>query len=174
MALDSNSPGDDRTATSAAEKLAGTGLKLVGERGAAGAPGAAPGPGRTAGATSDTKESGAIPGSSPFHRGDRKQGRQVPLWLFAGMLVVFLIGYGYQTHHASQLEADVARLEASLTRAEDRLESHRTHLLEIRGGVHDLSSRLESLRALIDRDPTAETPKPPTVDSPTPPTPQTP
>lgn len=170
MGLDSNSPGDDRTATSAAEKLAGTGLKLVGERGAAGAPGAAPGPGpgRTSGATSDTKESGAIPGSSPFQRGDRKQGRHVPLWLFAGMLVVFLIGYGYQTQHASQLEADVARLEASLSKAEDRLESHRTHLLEIRGGVHDLSSRLASLRALIDRDPTAETPKQPTAKSPTP------
>ncbi len=103
--------------------------------------------------------SGAVTGS---------RARQVPLWLFAALLVVFLIGYGYQTHHASQLEFEVARLEESLTRAEARLESHRTHLLEIRGGVHDLSARFESLRALIDQDPTAAAAKPPAAGSPKP------
>ncbi len=170
MALDSNSPGDDRSASSAAEKLAGTGLKLVSERGAgAGATGAAgAAPGGTAEAVTDAKGSGVIPGSSAVGRGDRKPGRHVPLWLFAALLVVFLVGYGYQTHHASQLEFEVARLEESLTRAEARLESHRTHLLEIRGGVHDLSSRLESLRALIDQDPTAAASKLPAADSPKP------
>lgn len=169
MALDSNSPGDDRSGSSAAEKLAGTGLKLVSERGAGvGATGAAPGPGWTADAAADAKGPGATPGSSPIGRGDRKSPRQVPLWLFAALLVVFLIGYGYQTHHASQLEFEVARLEESLTRAEARLESHRTHLLEIRGGVHDLSARFESLRALIDQDPTAAAAKPPAAGSPKP------
>lgn len=157
MALDSNSPGDDRSASGAAEKLAGTGLKLVGERGgAAGAAGSAAGSPAGPGRATEGAASGPTPGSNPVRRGDRKQGRQVPLWLFGALLVLFLIGFGYQTHHASQLESEVTRLEASLAKAEDRLESHRTHLLEIRGGVHDLSARLESLRALIDRDPTAE------------------
>jgi hypothetical protein len=73
------------------------------------------------------------------------------------LFVAFVIAFGYQTRHAGRLESEVARLEASLAQAEYRLESHRTHLLEIRGGVHDLTTRLESLRALIDRDPTAET-----------------
>ncbi len=172
MALDSNSPGDDRSASSAAEKLAGAGLKLVSERGAGagatGTAGAAPGPGWAADAATDAKGSGATLGSSPIGRGDRNPGRQVPLWLFAALVVVLLIAYGYQVHHASQLEFEVARLEQSLTRAEARLESHRTHLLEIRGGVHDLSARLESLRALIDQDPTAAASKPPAADSPKP------
>jgi hypothetical protein len=88
-------------------------------------------------------------------RGDRKARRQIPLWLFGAIFALLLTGYGYQIHHAGKLEAEVLRLEDSLARAEARLESHRTHLLEIRGGVHDLSARLESLRALIDRDPTA-------------------
>ena len=146
MALDSNSPGDERTTGLASDRLGATSLKLVGERGA--------GPGTAASATPGK------PGESPA---DTKRGakaappaRQLPLWLFGVLLGVFLIAVGYQTHQAGQLEAEVTRLEASLANAEGRLESHRTHLLEIRGGVHDLSSRFEDLRVLIDRDPTSE------------------
>lgn len=168
MALDSNSPGDERSAGSGSERFGAAGLKLVGDRGAAtGAAGAAPG--QAAGAFGDSRSVDAKLGDAagsdakgieggrpaPVRRGGRKQGRQLPLWLFVTLLVLFLFGYGYQAHQASQFEAEVAQLEASLARAESRLESHRTHLLEIRGGVHDLSSRLESLRVLIDRDPTA-------------------
>lgn len=165
MALDSNSPGDERSVSGGSERFGATGLKLVGDRGSAtGVTGAAPGPGQSAGTFVDAKNSDGIGADTkgidgarpaPVRRGGRKQGRQLPLWLFAVLLVLFLFGYGYQAHQASQFEAEVAHLEASLARAESRLESHRTHLLEIRGGVHDLSSRLESLRVLIDRDPTA-------------------
>jgi uncharacterized protein HemX len=175
MALDSNSPGDERSVSGGSERLGSAGLKLVGDRGAAtGATGAAPSPGQAAGTFSDTKsfdtkgvDAKGIDGvrPAPVRRGARKQGRQLPLWLFMALLVLFLVGYGYQTHQASQFEAEVSRLEASLARAESRLESHRTHLLEIRGGVHDLSSRLESLRVLIDRDPTAPVESPAAADS---------
>jgi hypothetical protein len=37
--------------------------------------------------------------------------------------------------------------------------AHRTHLSEVRGGVHELSERLQGLRSLVDRDPTAEVPE---------------
>ena len=152
MAPDSNSPSDERTTGLASDRLGATGLKLVGERGAGAGPATAPSssPGRTA-----EPSSGAKGGS----RGSAKvapPARQLPLWLFGALFVVFLIAFGYQTHQAGQFEVEVSRLEASLAKAEGRLESHRTHLLEIRGGVHDLSSRVEDLRVLIDRDPTAE------------------
>jgi hypothetical protein len=156
MALDSNSPGDDRSGAGAAERIAATGLKLVGASGGQAIGGAA-----SASGQAPASEAKGPSGSTPVRRGDRKQGRRLPLWAFGVLVALFVIGYGYQTHHASRLEAEVARLEASLVKAEARLESHRTHLLEIRTGVHDLSARLESLRVLIDRDPTAEPQKKP-------------
>jgi len=179
MGLDSNSPGDERSAGAGAEKAAAAGLKLVGDRGpGTGASGAAaagaPMPGRP-GPTSELKS--PTGGPAPVRRGDRKSRRQVPLWLFGAMLALLLIGYGFQIRHTGKLEAEVVRLEDSLARAEARLESHRTHLLEIRGGVHDLSARLENLRALIDRDPTAAPAAPGTeapVPSDAPPEPATP
>lgn len=159
MALDSNSPGDERAAAAGSDRGGAAGLKLVGERGpSSAATGAVPGPARPAGAATEPT-TGAAP--KPVRSGGRKQGRQLPLWIFVVLFVVFLISFGYQTHHAGQLESEVARLESSLAQAEGRLESHRTHLLEIRGGVHDLSTRLESLRSLIDRDPTVELEKSP-------------
>lgn len=155
MALDSNSPGDERGTAAGSDRAAAAGLKLVGERGsAAGAAGAAPSSARPGAAADASPGTGA--GPSPVRGSGRKSGRQLPLWLFVALFVVFLVAFGYQTHHAGRLESEVAKLEASLAQAETRLESHRTHLLEIRGGVHDLSARLESLRVLIDRDPTVE------------------
>lgn len=155
MALDSNSPDGDRGGSAAAEKSAATGLKLVSERGTApGSPAA--GSDRT-----DAAASGAANTPADGRKGSQTPGRQLPLWLFATLFVLFLIGYGYQTHHASRLEAEVQRLGQSLSQAEARLESHRTHLLEIRSGAADLAGRLETLRALIDRDPTASVEPPP-------------
>lgn len=169
MAIDSNFSGDDRATAGAADKAAAAGLKLVSERGAStgavGAPpsGAEPASGSpSAGASSATAGKGAAAAG----RGEGRTGLQLPLWMFGVLFVLFLLGYGYQTHHASQLEAEVLRLQESLARAESRLESHRTHLLEIRTGVHDLSARLESLRVLIDRDPTAEPVASPTSENP--------
>ena len=161
MALDSNSPGDDRSGAGAAERIASTGLKLVGAAPASGGAGSTPGSAAPPSSDAKAPGSGPTPGASPVRRGDRKQGRQLPLWMFGVLVALFVIGYGYQTHHASRLEAEVTRLEASLAKAESRLESHRTHLLEIRTGVHDLAARLESLRVLIDRDPTVEAEKKP-------------
>ncbi|MFO0690759.1 MAG: hypothetical protein U0900_18815 [Myxococcota bacterium] len=168
MGIDSNFSGEDRGPAGAAEKAAAAGLKLVSERGTTAGPATAaggPAPGAAGQAVPPTSAkgapgpTGALPG-----RGEGRSGRQLPLWMFGVLFVLFLLGYGYQTHHASQLEAEVLRLQDSLAKAESRLESHRTHLLEIRTGVHDLSARLESLRVLIDRDPTAEVAPPPGSD----------
>lgn len=172
MGIDSNFSGDDRGTAGGADKAAAAGLKLVSERGgpAGAAGGAAPGMAGSPGSPTGAKGPAAgLPG-----RGEGKAGRQLPLWMFGVLFVLFLLGYGYQTHHASQLEAEVLRLQESLAKAESRLESHRTHLLEIRTGVHDLSARLESLRVLIDRDPTAEATQPPVAASETPATPEKP
>jgi len=153
MAIDSNSPGDDRNAGGSAERSAGPGLKLVGDRAGQGAstPATPPTPGAA-------RPVGEIPGSSGAavaRRPVRRERRQVPLWLFAGLLVLFLAAYALQIQRAGRLEAEVLRLEGSLAGAEARLESHRTHLLEIRTGAHDLAARLEALQLLIDRDPAA-------------------
>lgn len=167
MGIDSNFSGEDRGPAGAAEKAAAAGLKLVSERATtAGPTGAAAG--ASTGAAGQTvppaSAQGATgPAGSIAGRGEGR-GRQLPLWMFGVLFGLFLLGYGYQTHHASQLEAEVLRLEESLAKAESRLESHRTHLLEIRTGVHDLSARLESLRVLIDRDPTAEVAPPKPAD----------
>lgn len=173
MGIDSNFSGDDRGPAGAADKAAAAGLKLVSERGAPAAAtgGTAPGAPGTAGVPGAAKGTAGSAGGSAV-RGEAKTSRQLPLWMFGVLFVLFLLGYGYQTHHASQLEAEVLRLQESLAKAESRLESHRTHLLEIRTGVHDLSARLESLRVLIDRDPTAEAQTPPTTALETLPTPE--
>jgi hypothetical protein len=155
MAIDSNFSGDDPRIIGATEKAAAAGLKLVSERGSRGeGAGADPGPGRSTKTASDA-QGDQDPSGHPLAGRDRKQGRRVPLWLVAALLVLFLMGYGYQTHQAGKLQGEVLRLQEALTSAESRLESHRTHLLEIRSGVQDLSTRMEALRALIDQDPTA-------------------
>jgi hypothetical protein len=176
MGIDSNFSGDERGTAGAADKAAAAGLKLVSERGAptgsAGAAGGAPpGVADATGSAATAKGTPGPAGSLPG-RGEGKPGRSLPLWMFGVLFVLFLLGYGFQTHHASQLEAEVLRLQESLAKAESRLESHRTHLLEIRTGVHDLSARLESQRVLIDRDPTAEIAQPPAAASESPATPE--
>jgi len=172
MALDSNSPGDERGSTVSTDRAGNAGLKLVGDRNPiSGAAESAPSAERPTRASSDSARS--VPGSPPppitplpKTSGGRTAGRRLPLWLFIVLFVAFLIAFGYQTRNAGRLESEVARLEESLAQAESRLESHRTHLLEIRGGVHDLTTRLESLRTLIDRDPTVDAPKGPATDAP--------
>ncbi|MEZ4333891.1 MAG: hypothetical protein R3F35_19230 [Myxococcota bacterium] len=110
-------------------------------------------------------------GATPASRRIRGSGRRLPLWVFALLILLFLFVYGYQSYHASELAEQVARLEASLADAEGRLESHRTHLLEIRSGIHDLSGRLEALQVLIDRDPAVAPAQPSEVAPDTPSTP---
>lgn len=147
------------------DRAGGAGLKLVGERSQAmGAAASAPNAERTGRASGESTPGASSPPTGAA--GGQKAGRRLPLWLFVVLFVAFLIAFGYQTRHAGRLESEVARLEASLAQAESRLESHRTHLLEIRGGVHDLTTRLESLRTLIDRDPTVEASPGPDAEAP--------
>lgn len=168
MALDSNSPGEERGPAVGTDRAGGAGLKLVGERSqTSGAAATAASIERPGGASSDSgRGAPGAPAPSPKTPGGGRAGRRLPLWLFGVLFVAFLIAFGYQTRHAGRLESEVARLEASLAQAEARLESHRTHLLEIRGGVHDLTTRLESLRTLIDRDPTVEASAGPDTEAP--------
>lgn len=151
MAIDSNVSDEDRGATGAGERSSATGLKLVSGRSASSGEEAAP----AAGPSPSMGTGHPASGPEVATRRARGSGRRLPAWSFVVLVVLFLTALGYQSYHASQLGDQVARLEASLADAERRLESHRTHLLEIRGGVHDLSGRLEALRALVDRDPTA-------------------
>lgn len=151
------------------DRAGGAGLKLVGERSqAVGSAASAQNAERTGGASGESAPGASSPSAAAAAgaAGGPKAGRRLPLWLFVVLFVAFLIAFGYQTRHAGRLESEVARLEASLAQAESRLESHRTHLLEIRGGVHDLTTRLESLRTLIDRDPTVEASPAPGAEAP--------
>jgi hypothetical protein len=107
------------------------------------------------GATQDASPS--APESAPTDRGIR--GRSLPAWLFAVALIVFSLAIGWQAQLAGELEAEVAGLEAQLEHTSALLDAHRTHLSEVRGGVHELSERLQGLRSLVDRDPTAKVPE---------------
>jgi len=94
-------------------------------------------------------------GSAPSDRQTDRRG--LPIWLFVAALILFSLAIGWQAQVASELEAEVAGLEAQLERTNALLDAHRTHLSEIRGGVHELSDRLQGLRELVDRHPTDPT-----------------
>ena len=81
----------------------------------------------------------------------RRDRRRLPVWLFVLALILFSLVIGWQAQLASELESQVAGLEVQLERTNVLLDSHRAHLSEVRGGVHELSERLQSLRALVDR-----------------------
>ena len=106
---------------------------------------------------SGTSSDSSDPQSSPPDGGsaDPRSGRRrLPVWLFVLALILFSLVLSWQAQLASELESQVAGLEVQLERTNALLDSHRTHLSEVRGGVHELSERLQSLRALVDRDPT--------------------
>jgi hypothetical protein len=84
---------------------------------------------------------------------DSTDRRRLPAWLFVAALIVFSIVIGWQAQVAGELEAEVAGLEAQLERTNALLDAHRSHLSEVRGGVHELSQSLQGLRALVDSDP---------------------
>ncbi len=84
---------------------------------------------------------------------DEPTPRSLPIWLFVVGLILAVIVIGWQAQLAGELEAEVAGLEMKLERTNALLEAHRSHLGEIRGGVYDLSERLDSLRALVDERP---------------------
>ena len=85
--------------------------------------------------------------------------RRLPVWLFVAVLIIFSVAIGWQAQVASELEAEVAGLEAQIERTNALLDAHRSHLSEVRGGVHELSQSLLGLRALVDSDPEAVLPE---------------
>jgi len=106
---------------------------------------------------SGTSSDSSDPQSSPPDGGsaDPRSGRRrLPVWLFVLALILFSLVLSWQAQLASELESQVAGLEVQLERTNALLDSHRSHLTEVRGGVHDLSERLQSLSALVDREPT--------------------
>jgi len=129
---DSSSPEEDQT----------TGLKLVDDS-------------ADSRASSDASRSTSETG--PSDRGSNR--RSLPVWLFVAVLIVFALVIGRQAQLASELEAEVAGLEVQLEHTNALLDPRRTHLSDVREGVHELSERLQSLRGLVDRDPTAGVPE---------------
>jgi hypothetical protein len=83
----------------------------------------------------------------------------LPVWLFVVALIVFALVIGRQAQLASELEAEVAGLEVQLEHTNALLDARRAHLNEVREGVHELSERLQRLRGLVGRDPTAGVPE---------------
>jgi len=129
---DPSSPEEDET----------TGLKLVEE---------------SVGSETSRDASRSTPETDPTDR--RSNRRSLPVWLFVVALLVFSLFTGWQAQLASELKAEVAGLEAQLEHTNALIDAHRTHLSEVRGGVHELSERLQGLRRLVDQDPTAGVPE---------------
>lgn len=106
---------------------------------------------------SESETPSPMPEQAPTH--PRRERRSLPVWLFVVALILFALVIGRQAQVAGELEAEVAGLEERLERTHALLDAHRSHLSEIRGGVQELSERLEGLRSLVDRDPTEGIPK---------------
>lgn len=94
--------------------------------------------------------------------------RSLPIWMFVVGLIVAVVVIGWQAQLAGELEAEVAGLERKLERSSALLEAHRSHLGEVRGGVYDLSERLDGLRALVDSGPSIGPTEPAPQAPPTP------
>ena len=93
-----------------------------------------------------------IPESESDDSGEERRSG-LPFWLFVLALVIFSGVVFWQIRRAGELEAQVVQLEEQLAETEALLEAHRSHLVEIRGGVHALSDRLGALQELVDREP---------------------
>ena len=103
----------------------------------------------------EASDAEASPGESASTAGtDSTDRRRLPVWLFVVALILFSVAFGWQAQVASNLAVEVAGLEAQLDRTTALLDAHRTHLSEIRGGVHELSQSLQGLSTLVDSDPT--------------------
>ncbi len=89
----------------------------------------------------DSTGSGAVPEveTGPADS-DSQRRRGLPIWACILGLLAFAVVMGWQLQVASELEAEVARVEAELSRANLLIDAHRMHLAEIRGGVHELSA----------------------------------
>lgn len=98
---------------------------------------------------------------------DESTSRGLPIWMFLVGLVLAVAVIGWQVQRAGRLEAEIASLKSDLERSHALVEAHRSHLGEIRGGVYDLSERLDDLRALVEAGPevdlTGSAPQTPTT-----------
>ncbi|MCS5636629.1 MAG: DUF4407 domain-containing protein [Myxococcota bacterium] len=83
-------------------------------------------------------------------RGTPGRGERRRLLVLVLALVVLLVGLlaAQQYRRAESLAARVESLDAQLA-------GYQSHLREVRGGVADVGARMEALRALVERDPTA-------------------
>jgi hypothetical protein len=126
-------------------------LKLVNESGRT----------RSAEETSPTPDAPRGTGTDavdPSKRPANPKCRRVPAWLFIVVAAILILALIWQVRVAGELESQVAGLEDELAQVSVQLDAHRVRLFEIRGGVHDLSASLESLRALVDSDPGEDAP----------------
>ena len=123
-------------------------------------PGPASGPSKaSAGASAGPGQSGLKPEPSSGATAERghdsgaSERRRPSIWLFLLVFVAFGIALGWQFRLAGQLEQQIVGLEQELREAQVLLGAHKSRLAEIRGGVHDLVTQLDGLRALVDADP---------------------
>lgn len=109
-------------------------------------------------ATIESGEKEAVPAAKSAESGESvaaatSEHQGIPVWIaLLGLLIAALI-LSYQMRVNGQLEAEVTGLEAELSRTQVVLDAHKTHLTEIRGGVRDLSTRLQSLQTLVETEP---------------------
>jgi len=85
---------------------------------------------------------------------DDSSRRGLPIWLFVVFFLGAALAIGWQFRLTGQLEQEITGLESELAATTALLGAHQSRLVEIRGGVRDLASQLEGLKALVDADPT--------------------
>ncbi len=104
-------------------------------------------------ASVDAHSDSDVPAQTAPFASEASERRGVPIWLALVGLVIAALIVGYQMRLNGQLEAEVIGLEAALGRTEAVLDAHMTHLGAIRGGVQDISARLQSLQSLVETEP---------------------
>ena len=148
---ESQPPREEKPEAPIVRPEAGAELKLVGKSPRVPDP-AAPRPSRT-GSPTDSRTGPQVMGRAAGESQEPAERRGLPIWLFLLVLVLFSVALFWQVRVARDLAAEVAGLEQELLATQARLGAHRSHLGEIRSGVHDLADRLAGLQALVDAEP---------------------